>query len=124
MAVRRAVVLAVAYCLAALWCLSQAVNFVSPPREAPALRGAPEAAAVALGVAAAALPEAAQAAEKWKYQEPSEFGYSGAQVGVIILFVTFHAIGVVDFTAKKQGTPPAIPVNPARTFGSRGANKL
>eukprot|EP00448_Togula_jolla_P012937 CAMPEP_0170593692 /NCGR_PEP_ID=MMETSP0224-20130122/13592_1 /TAXON_ID=285029 /ORGANISM="Togula jolla, Strain CCCM 725" /LENGTH=93 /DNA_ID=CAMNT_0010917679 /DNA_START=57 /DNA_END=334 /DNA_ORIENTATION=+ len=93
MAFRSASLLVAAYCLAALVCLSQVLAFVAPPAAERSLRGSPEAVAAALGVAAAALPEAAQAAEKWKYQEPSEFGYSGAQVGVIILFVTFHAIG-------------------------------
>ncbi|CAE8618997.1 unnamed protein product [Polarella glacialis] len=109
------VVLCVDALLLGSWRLSAA--FVS----APAARAEPSAVrflAPAAAAGAAMLPAAAQAVEKWTYQEPNADGLTVEQIQVFLWFVLFHLIGLADFYAKKIGAGPAIPINPFRSSGN------
>ncbi|CAE8601184.1 unnamed protein product [Polarella glacialis] len=109
------VVLCVDALLLGSWCLSAV--FVS----APAARAEPSVRFLAPAAAAAAainMPAAAQAVEKWTYQEPNAEGLTVEQIQVFLWFVLFHLIGLADFYAKKIGAGPAIPINPFRSSGN------
>eukprot|EP00930_Biecheleria_cincta_P073066 TRINITY_DN6038_c0_g2_i1.p1 TRINITY_DN6038_c0_g2~~TRINITY_DN6038_c0_g2_i1.p1 ORF type:complete len:145 (-),score=38.28 TRINITY_DN6038_c0_g2_i1:407-841(-) len=92
------------------WYLSGA--FVSAPAQRNALDGAGLLASSA--AAAAMLPSAAQAVEKWQYQEPSG-DLTPEQIFIFLFFFLIHAAGVADFYAKKTGAGPAVPLNPFRS---------
>eukprot|EP00930_Biecheleria_cincta_P054027 TRINITY_DN398_c0_g1_i3.p1 TRINITY_DN398_c0_g1~~TRINITY_DN398_c0_g1_i3.p1 ORF type:complete len:141 (-),score=36.16 TRINITY_DN398_c0_g1_i3:188-610(-) len=64
--------------------------------------------------AAAMMPTAAHAVEKWQYQEPSG-DLTPEQIFIFLFFFLVHAAGVADFYAKKTGAGPAVPLNPFRS---------
>eukprot|EP00440_Ansanella_granifera_P030324 gb/GFBE01032946.1/.p1 GENE.gb/GFBE01032946.1/~~gb/GFBE01032946.1/.p1 ORF type:complete len:149 (+),score=36.89 gb/GFBE01032946.1/:1-447(+) len=89
------------------WCISSA--FVSAPGAAqPRQMMAPTATAAALALTS--LPGAAQAVEKWQYNEPGG-DLSVEQIQIFLWFFLIHAAGIADFYAKKTGAGPAVPIN-------------